>query len=157
MATHRRYTKAQKVEAVAAASLTSTEAAAEQMGIPRTTIAYWLDQPEFVELRQKTRDEVGERLWSAIQVGIDEVAKGLRSDAPLRDKATAVGILYDKHALLTGGATGRTESRELNDLPDSTYVDAITEFKRLTDAGSQGPDTTPTPEPEGEGLPALPQ
>lgn len=139
---HRRYTKLEKAEAVAVATLTSAEAAGEQLGIPRTTINYWLDQPEFVALRQKTRDEVGERLWSAIQVGIDEVAKGLRSDAPLRDKATAVGILYDKHALLTGGATGRTESRDLTGtLSDADLIETVRAAERLTSA-SRAPATS---------------
>jgi hypothetical protein len=131
----RRYTKAQKAEAVAAATISSTEAASESLGIPRTTIAYWLDQPEFVALRQKTRDQVAEAMWSAIQLGLDEVAKGLRGEAPLRDKATALGILYDKHALLTGGATGRTESRDITgSLADADIIAAIREAEQATGA-----------------------
>ena len=143
MAERRRYTNVQKAEAVAAATLSNTQAASEATGIPRTTIDYWLDKPEFVALRQKTRDEVGERLWSAIQVGIDEVAKGLRGDAPLRDKATAVGILYDKHALLTGGATGRTESRDLTGtLSDG---DVVTALRYADDIVRAGTDRAPSP------------
>ena len=139
MTTHRRYTKAQKAEAVAAATLSNTAAAAEELGIPENTIRYWLDSPEFVELRTKTRDEVGERLWSAIQVGIDEVAKGLRSDAPLRDKATAVGILYDKHALLTGGATARSENRDITgSLSDADVATAIRYAEDLTRGSGSG-------------------
>lgn len=139
---------------MAAATLSSVEAAAQKTGIPRTTINYWLDKPEFVALRQKTRDDVAERMWATIQLGVEEVAKGLMGDAPLRDKATAVGILYDKHALLTGGATGRTESRELNDLPDSAYVEAIREARRITSGA--GPDEPAPDEPAGEGLRSLP-
>lgn len=147
MPTHRRYTKAEKADAVAAATLSSTEAAAEKTGIPRTTIAYWLDRPEFVALRQKTRDEVGERLWSAIQLGIDEVAKGLRSDAPLRDKATAVGILYDKHALLTGGATARSENRDITgSLSDGDVATALRYASDLVGAGT-GRTETPAEAP----------
>ncbi len=142
----RRYTKAQKAEAVAAATISSTEAAAESLGIPRTTIAYWLDQPEFVALRQKTRDQVAEAMWSAIQLGLDEVAKGLRGEAPLRDKATALGILYDKHALLTGGATGRTESRDITgSLADADIIAAIREAEQATGAvRSATEDPVPT-------------
>jgi hypothetical protein len=136
MVTRRRYTKGQKAEAVAAATLSSVEAAAERMGIPRTTIIYWLDQPEFVELRQKTRDQVADRMWAAIQVGVEEVAKGLTSDAPLRDKSVALGVLYDKHALLTGGATGRTESRDITGtLSDGDLTAALREAERIA-AGS---------------------
>ena len=150
MPTHRRYTKAQKADAVAAATLSNVPAVAEAMDIPETTIRYWLDSPEFVELRNKTRDEVGERLWSAIQVGIDEVAKGLRSDAPLRDKATAVGILYDKHALLTGGATGRTESRDITGtLSDSDVATAIRYADDLTRGSGTGTAEAAEGTPEG--------
>jgi hypothetical protein len=149
MPPHRRYTKVQKAEAVAVATLSTVEAAAEKTGIPRTTIIYWLDKPEFVELRQKTRDLVAESMWTAIQIGVDEVAKGLVSDAPLRDKSIALGVLYDKYALMTGGATGRTESRELNDLPDSAYVEAIHEWERLAGPGGERPTTAPAEEPAG--------
>ena len=136
----RRYTKTEKAQAVAQATLTSTEAAAETMGIPRKTIAYWLDRPEFAELRQKTRDGVADEFWATIQVGVHRVAELLPKTDDLQKVATAVGILYDKHALLTGGATGRTESRELNDLPDTAYIDAVREAKRLTE--SADPDRT---------------
>lgn len=147
MATRRRYTKAEKAEAVARATLTNATAAAEELGIPETTLRYWLDAPEFVELRSKTRDEVADRMWATIQIGVDEVAKGLRSDAPLRDKATAVGILYDKHALLTGGATGRTENRDLTGtLEDADIAKALRYADDLTRSGGGGA----APSAEGE-------
>lgn len=111
------------------------------MGIPRTTLAYWMDDPQFVALRQKTRDQVAEEMWTAIQVGVHEVAKGLLGEAPLRDKATAVGILYDKHALLTGGATGRTEARDITgSLSDNDLISAIREADRI--AGRRGTEAT---------------
>src|SRR5689334_24711572 len=114
MATRRRYARAQKAEVVADAFLTSPEAAAEKHGIPRRTIGYWTTLPEFADLRLKTREDVSDMFWAAIVVGVDQVAKGLLDDeATLRDKATALGILYDKHALLNGLATNRTESRDL--------------------------------------------
>lgn len=143
MPTHRRYTKTQKAQAVAAATMTNTEAASESTGIPQSTIRYWLDQPEFAELRTKTRDEVGEQFWAAIQMGLKEVANGLRDPlAPLRDKATALGILYDKHALLTGGATGRTESRDITgSLSDADLIAAIREADRIA-SGEGTPEAT---------------
>jgi hypothetical protein len=146
---HRRYTKNQKAEAVAKATMEGAEAAAESTGIPRTTILYWLDKPEFVALRQKSRDEVAERMWSVIQLGVDEIAKGIQGDAPLRDKATAVGILYDKHALLTGGATGRTESRDitgtLSDLEVALHIRAANDLV-ATGAGGTPPPAEDPPE-----------
>ena len=134
----RRYTARQRATAAGIAIVEGPTRASEETGIPRKTIEYWLDKPEFAELRLKTREQVAEEMWSGIQVGLREVVKGLTGDAPLRDKSVALGILYDKHALLTGGATGRTESRELNDLPDSAYVDALREAVHLAGSGDQG-------------------
>lgn len=123
---------------VAAALNSSTKAAAESAGIPRRTVGYWLDDPEFASLRHETRDAVAESFWSAIQVGLREVANGLRDpDAPLRDKSVALGILYDKHALLTGGATNRSESRDITGtIPDADLIGAVREAERLVGAGA---------------------
>jgi hypothetical protein len=116
---HRRYSRTEKAQVVGQALATNAEAASESTGIPKSTIRYWMKHPDFAELRSKTREDVADMLWAAIQIGADQVAQGLMNpDAPLRDKATAFGILYDKHALLTGSATSRTESRELSDRPD---------------------------------------
>ena len=129
----RRYTAKEKAAAVGIASLSSAEAASDQLGIPRRTIGYWMDSPEFAELRLKTRDQVADELWTAIQIGIGEVAKGLVGDAPLRDKATATGILYDKHALLMGMATSRSESRDLTGtMPDADLIAAVDEADAIT-------------------------
>lgn len=125
MAERRRYTTRTRAKAVGIAVVDGVTAAAEQTGIPRKTIEYWIDKPEFAELRQKSRGEVADQFWAAIQVGLKEVAEGLKGDAPLRDKSVALGILWDKHALMTGDVTGRTESRELNDLPDSALREAL--------------------------------
>lgn len=136
MAPRRRYTKTEKARAVAKATLTTVEAAAETEGVPRSTLRYWMDDPDLAELRHKTRDQVADEMWTAIQIGIAEIAKGLRGEEPLRDKATAVGILYDKRALLTGGATGRYESRDLSGtLSDSDIIDAIREADKVASTG----------------------
>src|SRR5450631_1697274 len=58
MAERRRYSRKTKASAVIAAEMSSVMAAAETTGIPRTTIGYWVEQPEFVTLRQKTRAEM---------------------------------------------------------------------------------------------------
>lgn len=139
---HARYTKAQKAQAVAAATLTTVQAAAESTGVPRSTLRYWLDDPEFAALRQKSRDEVADQMWATIQIGLTEIAKGMRDpDAPLRDKVMAVGVLYDKRALLTGDATSRTESRDLTGtLSDAELLAAVKEAERLaTGAGAPAP------------------
>lgn len=150
MTSRRRYTRTEKAQAVAEATMTSAKATAERLGIPRTTLTYWLDDPQFVALRHETRDAVAERMWATIQLGVDQVAKGLVDpETPLRDKAVAVGVIYDKHALLTGGATGRTESRDLTGtLPDSDISAAIREAEHLIASGEgrAAPEAEGTPE-----------
>lgn len=145
MAERRRYTARQRANAVGIATVEGVTAAERQTGIPKTTIDYWLDKPEFVHLRTTARDALAERFWVGIQVGLEEVAKGLRGDAPLRDKAAALGTLYDRHALLTGGATGRTESRDITgSLADSDVIDALRAADQATaGVGAPAEDTKP--------------
>lgn len=118
---------------VANATLTSTKGAADAAGVPESTVRYWLDDPQFASLRDETRDHVAAQFWAAIQVGVKEVANGLRDpDTALRDKSVALGILYDKHALLTGGATNRSESRDITGtISDGELADAIREAEAL--------------------------
>lgn len=135
-ADRRRYTKSEKATAVGLAMAKGTTQAAEQLGIPETTVGYWVRHPEFAELRAKTRDAVADEMWATIQIGIREVAKGITGDAPLRDKATALGILYDKHALLTGAATSRSEARDITGtVSDAELIAAVREVERITDPG----------------------
>ena len=132
MPQHRRYSREQKARAVGEAMSLGVTQAGEKLGIPKTTIQYWTEDPEFAQLRTRARDEVASEMWAAIQVGLRAVVEGLRDpDAPLRDKATALGTLYDRHALLTGGATARTESRDLADLSDADLVSAVREAQSI--------------------------
>lgn len=148
MAERRRYTKAERAKVVAIAEMKGQTVAAEETGIPLTTINQWYHRPEYVEMRTKTREDVAEQFWTGIQIALKAVVDGI-GDGKLSEKAIALGVLYDKYALMTGGATGRTESRELNDLPDSAYVEAIREARRLAGSGSESPDPAPAEEPAG--------
>jgi transposase-like protein len=147
MATRRRYTARQKAEAVGIAVVEGVTEAERQTGIPKTTIQYWSDQPKFAQLRTKSADVVAEEMWAAIQAGMARMIELLPQTDDISKVGVALGILYDKRALLTGGATGRWESRELNDLPDSTYVAAINEAKRLVEPAR--PDGEAEKEPAG--------
>jgi hypothetical protein len=153
-AQRRRYTKTQKAEAVAVANMTNAKAAAETLRIPRKTLSYWLDDPEYASLRHETRDAVADQFWAAIQVGLKEVANGLRDpDAALRDKSVALGILYDKHALLTGGATARSENRDISGtLSDADVLTALRYADDLARSGGSGTAEAAQGAPEGEGL-----
>jgi hypothetical protein len=143
----RRYTAKEKAEAVGLAVMSSAEAAADSTGIPRRTIGYWLEKPEFAELRLKTRDGVADEFWTAIQIGLHRIAELIPQSDDLQKVSVATGILYDKHALLTGGATGRTESRDLTGtLGDADLIGAVREAEQVASAGRAAPEDPGPPE-----------
>lgn len=129
MATRRRYTRAQKAEAVGLATMVGVSEAERVSGIPKTTIQYWTESPDFVQLRTRAQDEFILDMWVGLQVGATEIVKGFLSDAPLRDKAVAWKELGDRYALLTGQATARTEHVDSTDAPRVSA--AITEAEQV--------------------------
>jgi hypothetical protein len=143
----RKYTARTRAKAVGIAAVEGVTAAERATGIPKETIQYWTTKPEFAHLRTTAREIVAEQMWIGIQVGVEQLVQGLKGDAPLHHKASAFQALADRFALLTGDATSRTESRELHDLPDSSYVEAIHEWERLTRVGGKSPAPTPEEQP----------
>ena len=122
MATERKpkrtYTKRQKVTAVIAAEMSSVTAAAEATGIPKRTVGYWFDSPDFATIRTKTREDLADESRGLAHRVLQEIDKKLPEFEP-RDLAILYGILTDKAQLLSGGATSRLEHRELlNDMDD---------------------------------------
>lgn len=115
MPTHRRYTAKQKAEAIGIAAVQGVTAAGEMTGIPKTTIQYWKETPDFVQLRTRVNEEVVGDLWVGVQIGAKALVEGFTSGAPLRDKAAAFTALAERYALLSGGATARTEHRDVAD------------------------------------------
>jgi|SRR5262245_8494242 len=148
MSTRRRYTARQKAEAAGIALVEGVTEAERQTGIPKQTIDYWTQLPEFGHLRTTAREAVADRFWAGIQIGLAEVVKGLKGDAPLKEKAQALGIMYDRHALLTGGATGRTEQRDITGtLSDAELAAALLEAESVL-SGTGNTEADPRP-PEG--------
>lgn len=150
MATHRRYSRAQKVAAVAEAERTSLTAASESTAIPLTTLKYWLDSPEFADVRAKTREELAEGSIAMAMIAQAELIKRIRS-GDISDQAlvAAYGVGIDKAQLLTGAATARTESRDITGtLSDGDVITAIRAAEDYTRAGDRGtaPATEGTPE-----------
>jgi transposase-like protein len=112
----RRYTKREKVTAVIAAEASSQEAAAEAHGIPRTTLRYWMNDPELAELRQKAREELSEGAAIAAHMAWAGLIRAMQEGRlEPRDLITAAGVATDKAQLLAGHATARTENRTLTD------------------------------------------
>jgi hypothetical protein len=127
---HRRYTAREKAQAVGIAVVDGQTIAEERTGIPKETIHVWLNRPEYAPLRTTARTIVIEEFWVGIQVGLEEVVKGLRTDAPVHQKAEALKVIADRYALLSGEATERTETRELTAEFDDGEADAIAAWLR---------------------------
>lgn len=133
----RRYSHRSKVTAVIAAEMTSLQAAADAQGIPPTTLAYWMDQPEFVTLRTKTREDMAEESRTLAHRTLGEIARRLPDFEP-RDLTVLYGVLVDKGQLLSGGATSRAEHRDITDQWDDHEREALA--KVLRDAVEEAVD-----------------
>ena len=146
MAEHRRYTKRQKMTATVAAEMTSTEAASEALGIPRKTIAYWMDKPEFAELRHNAREKMADETLTVARLAWGQLAERIRTgNIETRDLVLATGMATDKAQLLNGGATGRTETRDLTGtISDAELAAAMAEAESLTTGGGS-PETAEEP------------
>lgn len=130
MVERRRYTKRQKTTAVLAAEMVNPTAAAEQMGIPRTTLLRWMANPEMDALRHKTREEMAQDAMRLAHLAYSALAqKIMAGEVEGRDLVTAYGVATDKSQLLSGAPTQRTETRSLSEtLPDhekEALADAI--------------------------------
>lgn len=110
----RRYTHEQRMAAVAEAEVNGLQQASERTGIPKTTIEYWLDKPEFVHLRAKTREEMRDGFRVLVHLAQQELTRRVKEMEP-RDLTVLLGVATDKDLLLSGDATSRTESRSVTD------------------------------------------
>lgn len=141
-----------KATAVARTLVKGSKIASEETGVPRRTIAGWVKSPAFADLRQRARDEIAEEMWVGVQVAVKEVVDGLTNPrTPLRDKAQALGVLYDRYALLMGSATVRTETRDITGtLSDAELDAAIREAQLLVRGEAVAAPEGAAPEEPGD-------
>src|SRR5688500_2531633 len=119
MPERRRYTKRQKATAVIAAEMSTAAAAAVATGVPETTLRYWMEQPQFVELRTKTREDLAQEMQVIAHLAAQKLTEAIQSGTvEPRDLIVALGVATDKSQLLAGHATERMESRELDTFDD---------------------------------------
>ena len=131
MPERRRYTKRQKLSAVLAADLTGVVATADTSGIPESTIRYWAQQPEFAEYRARAREDMAEEVGIVAHLAWRRVAEALRAGTlEPRDALFAADKATTLYQLVTGGATTRTEHRELLGDFDDHEKDAMADWLR---------------------------
>jgi len=149
VATNRRYTKRQKIAAVVTAELTSNLAAQDATGISEANIRRWRDDPELAKYIDKTREELAEGTNLLAHRAIERISATLDSFEP-RDLVTLFGVMVDKAQLLSGGATMRTELRDISGtLSDADITAAIAAAEDYTRTGSSGTPTETEAAPEG--------
>ena len=110
----RRYTRRFKANTVIAAEMTSLSAAAEAGGIPKSTLSDWMHDPEAVQLRTKTREEMASDALTLAHLAYRALTKKIiAGEMEGRDLVTAYGVAIDKGQLLAGAATARTETKDV--------------------------------------------
>ena len=79
---------------------------AEETGIARQTIEYWIEQEErYAEFRQQKQLDLATKYEFNLHRLTDSIATQNLESVPLGQKATAVGILTEKMLLLRGQPT----------------------------------------------------
>lgn len=136
----RRYTKRQKLATVMAVEMSSLTETAETTGIPKSTIAYWLDDPELAAIRTKTREDLAEDIKVVAHLAWQRVAQALRSgEMEPRDATFAAEKATSLQILMTGGATARTELRDITGtLDDADVIEALRAADDYTRSGAGG-------------------
>lgn len=114
----------------------SATTVAETLKLPRTSVRYWLDQPEndevIADLRQIMRqklahtymlnaqlaaNEITDRLLNGDEV-IDSKGNVYRKKVPAKELAYVMSVSADKHALITGSMQERKADASLAKLAD---------------------------------------
>ncbi len=145
MPANRRYTKREKLATVLAADMSGLTPTAEATGIPKSTIFYWMDQPEFAHVRTKTREDLREEISTVAHLAWQRVARALASgEMEPRDAIFAAEKATSLQLLMAGEATARNEIVSITDGLDDhekrALSDAIRdELARRADAQAAKP------------------
>jgi transposase-like protein len=141
------YTDAEKLQAVMAAEVLGAAAVRKSQGIPKRTLNQWRTLPKYQKHTEKSLDDIAD----GFKVIMAMAQEALISQIPNmggRDLTILLGVSTDKHQLLTGKATNRTESRALTGMTDADVRDALREADRITTSG-RAPSAPPD---EAEGV-----
>lgn len=109
-----------RIRALGIAVVEGAQAASDKTGIPRRTISLWMDNPEYAELRQKTREELAEGFKALAHLSMSALLEQVKAgQVDSRDLTILLGVATDKHLLMSGEATSRNESKDITrDLDD---------------------------------------
>lgn len=130
--------RAERAEAVLLAdALNSTDEAGKRLGVPGRSIRRWRDDPELAALVLKTREETADDVKVAMVLTWELIIERLKAgEIATKDLIVLGGVAFDKHQLATGGATARTEARDITgSISDAELDAAIREANEIATAG----------------------
>jgi transposase-like protein len=141
MTTRRRYTPKQKLAAVVAAEIGGLTVTAEQIGVPKSTLKYWMDSPAFAQFRTKTREDLQDEVQVVSHLAWQRIAESLQAGTmEPRDALFAAEKASSLLLLMSGSATSRTELRDITgSLSDIDIIAAVREADALTSGGGTAP------------------
>jgi DhnA family fructose-bisphosphate aldolase class Ia len=144
----RRYTKRTKLATTMAAEISGVVQAAEATGIPHQTISYWMNDPELGEIRRKTREDLADEIRTVAHLAWQRVADTIRDGSmEPRDAIFAAEKATSLQILMTGGATARTENRDITGtISDADLLAAISEAESIAVGGGTAQEDTDPPE-----------
>ena len=111
----RQYSTEERADAVALAATIGPKRAAEQLGIPPRTVAYWTHKPAAAPIIAEAERNIAERLEAAASIALEAVVQGLGDPfAKLGDRARALEVLATQANLASGRATAISQNVNLN-------------------------------------------
>ena len=113
--TNRVYSEAERAEAVALSYTLPVKAAAKQLGIPWRNLYEWRRSPSPVVAGaiEASRADVARSLWQVVEAGSQEALRRIRDkNTRAGELAQLLKVAAEQHALLTGGVTARSETRD---------------------------------------------
>lgn len=123
---YRKYDKRTKLAVVMAAEMSGLSVTADETGIPKTTIAYWMDQPEFVQIRTKTREDLADEIKVVAHLAWQRTAEALRDGTiEPRDILFAAEKATGLQLLMSGEPTSRNELRDITKEFDDHELDLL--------------------------------
>ena len=112
----------ERAEAVGLAVVIGQTKAAEQLGIPLSTINRWWNDPVNGSYRESKREDMADALRIGFFMGLRRIIALIPDEMDLGKLNATTGTIFDKLALLEGRATERTEHRTLDDLSDAAVA-----------------------------------
>lgn len=106
-------------------------AAARAAGVTKSTAHKYChaSHDEFEQVRTEKRLDIIEQIAEARRLYVEHLMKPeVIADADAKDAATVFGILTDKHQLLIGGATARTETTVSGESVRATLAQRLDEL-----------------------------